>query len=66
MGSTTNLREKCLLVKEKWAIVLTVVAGVCYRLDSDAAVLQRWFRPLLRGSVPFDGRGGVAVVLERN
>jgi len=28
-----------LLVKEKWAIVLTRLAGVCYRLDSDAAVL---------------------------
>jgi len=40
MGSTTNLREKCLLVKEKWAIVLTVVAGVCYGFDTDAAVLQ--------------------------
>jgi hypothetical protein len=27
MGSTPNLREKCLLVKEKWPIVLTPIAG---------------------------------------
>jgi hypothetical protein len=33
MGVYTNLREKCLLVKEKWAIVLTGIAGVCYRLQ---------------------------------
>jgi len=31
MGLTSNLREKCLLVKEKWAIVLTPIAQVCYR-----------------------------------
>jgi hypothetical protein len=33
MGLNLNLREKCLLVKEKWAIVLTGIALVCYRLD---------------------------------
>jgi hypothetical protein len=39
-----NLREKCLLVKEKWPIVLTAIAEVCYRSDtSDADVLQRCF-----------------------
>jgi hypothetical protein len=32
MGLNPNLREKCLLVKEKWPIVLTGIAGVCYRL----------------------------------
>ena len=32
-GFDSNLREKCLLVKEKWPIVLTAIAEVCYRLN---------------------------------
>jgi hypothetical protein len=31
MGVLSNLREKCLLVKEKWPIVLTPIEEVCYR-----------------------------------
>jgi len=34
-----------LLVKEKWAIVLTRIAGVCYRHGSDALQLYRVPRP---------------------
>jgi len=64
MGSTTNLREKCLLVKEKWAIVLTAIAPVCYRRGSDASARQLWFRSPLRDAVPPDGRRVVVVVLE--
>jgi hypothetical protein len=30
-GLHSLIREKCLLVKEKWAIVLTAIGGVCYR-----------------------------------
>ncbi len=32
-GCNSVIREKCLLVKEKWAIVLTAIATVCYRLS---------------------------------
>jgi hypothetical protein len=32
MDVDSNLREKCLLVKEKWPILLTAIAEVCYRL----------------------------------
>jgi hypothetical protein len=45
LGSLPNIREKCLLVKEKWAIVLTGIAGVCYRQLSDAAVVRPDVRP---------------------
>jgi hypothetical protein len=64
MGSIPNLREKCLLVKEKWVIVLTGIAGVCYRRASDASHLQLWFDPLPSGTAPLEGCGVVAVVLE--
>jgi hypothetical protein len=58
MGSDLKIREKCLLVKEKWPIVLTAIAGVCYRRVSDAAVGQ----PLGRRQ-SFDARVGVVAVL---
>jgi hypothetical protein len=60
MGSDPKIREKCLLVKEKWAIVLTGIAGVCYRLVSDAAVVQPLDR---RQSFGARLRVGVVVVL---
>ena len=31
IGFNSVIREKSLLVKEKWAFVLTPIAGVCYR-----------------------------------
>jgi hypothetical protein len=60
MGSDPNLREKCLVVKEKWAIVLTRITAVCYRHGFNAPV----FCPLPR-SPPECGsaRIGVVVVL---
>jgi hypothetical protein len=60
MGSIPNIREKYLLVKEKWPIVLTGIAGVWYRRVSGAAVVY----PLRRHQSFGAGvRVGVVVVL---
>ena len=60
MGFRSNLREKCLLVKEKWPIVLTRIAGVCYR---HALLMPQSFAPLPRLSLRGSCRVGVVVVL---
>jgi hypothetical protein len=58
-GFRSNLREKSLLVKEKWAFVLTRLAAVCYRQRSGAAVLCPPFWRSPGGAF----RVGVVVVL---
>jgi hypothetical protein len=58
MGYGSNLREKSLLVKEKWPIVLTPLPGFAIVTPPDAAVFCPPPRLSLRGPC----RVGVVVV----